>query len=196
MKLDLEVTPEVLVPNPDTETLVLRAIEWCRERPGRGRVADVGTGSGCIAVALAHYLPEVAVCASDDSEAALAVAERNVRRHALEGRVKLCTGDLLDPYPGDLDLVCANLPYVAEGAGLAPEVRAQPAHALFAADGGTAAVRRLLDQAPSHLAAAGVVLVEIDPGQQDAFGRELGAYAGHRLHRDLAGRVRVLEAWT
>jgi release factor glutamine methyltransferase len=196
MKLDLEVTPDVLAPNPDTETLVLRAIEWHRERPGRVRLADVGTGSGCIAVALAHYLPEVTVCASDDSAAALAVAERNVRRHALEGRVRLCTGDLLEPFPGDLDLVCANLPYVAEGAVLPAEVRAQPAHALLAAEGGTATVRRLLAQAPSHLAAAGAVLVEIDPAQRDAFGRELGAYAGHRLHRDLAGRVRVLEAWT
>jgi release factor glutamine methyltransferase len=196
MKLDLEVTHDVLAPNPDTETLVLRAIEWCRERPGRVRLADVGTGSGCIAVALAHYLPEVTVCASDDSEAALAIAERNVRRHALEGRVKLCTGDLLDPHPDDLDLVCANLPYVAEGATLPAEVQAQPRHALVAADGGTAEVRRLLVQAPSHLAATGAVLVEIDPGQQEAFGQELSAYAGHRLHRDLAGRVRVLEAWT
>jgi methylase of polypeptide subunit release factors len=75
-------------------------------------------------------------------------------------------------------------------------VRAQPRHALFAAEGGTAEVRRLLVQAPSHLTAGGAVLVEIDPRQQDAFGRELGAYAGHRLRRDLAGLVRVLEAWT
>ncbi|MBO0687198.1 MAG: peptide chain release factor N(5)-glutamine methyltransferase [Candidatus Dormibacteraeota bacterium] len=196
MKLDFQVTPEVLVPNPDTETLVLRAIEWCRERGGPVRVADVGTGSGCIAVALAHYRPEATVCASDDSPAAVEVAERNVRRHGLEDRVKVCRGDLLEPHEQGIDLVCANLPYVDPEASLPPEVRAQPEHALLAAEGGTALVRRLLVGAPARLAGGGAVLVEIDPGQQDAFGDELASYAGHRLHRDLGGRVRVLEAWT
>ena len=195
MKLEFEVTPEVLVPNPDTEVLVLRAIEWCRARGGPVRVADVGTGSGCIAVAVAHYVPEAAVHATDDSADALAVAARNVRRHDLEGRVGLCQGDLLGPLPAGLDLICANLPYVAPEAVLPSDVLAQPSHALLAPDGGTALVRRLLSGAPEKLAAAGCVLAEIDPAQRDAFAAELDAFAGHRLHSDLAGRVRVLEAW-
>jgi release factor glutamine methyltransferase len=195
MKLEFEVTTDVLVPNPDTEALVLRAIEWCRARGAPARVADVGTGSGCIAVALAHYVPEVVVCGSDDSSAALAVAERNVRRHGLEGRVSLCHGDLLDPTPDGLDLVCANLPYVPPQASLPVEVLAQPGHALLAPDGGTALVRRLLAAAPAKLSAGGCVLTEIDPAQQGAFEAELAAYAGHRLHKDLGGRVRVLETW-
>jgi release factor glutamine methyltransferase len=195
MKLDFEVTADVLVPNPDTEALVLRAIEWCRTRGGEIKVADVGTGSGCIAVALAHYVPDVVVWASDDSSAALAVAERNVRKHALDGRVRVGQGDLLGPIPGGLDLVCANLPYVAPDASVPAEVLAQPSHALRAPDGGTAMVRRLLDEAPCKLAAGGCVLAEIDPGQRDAFDAQLASYAGHRFHKDLGGRLRVLEAW-
>lgn len=196
MKLDFEVTPEVLVPNPDTEVLVQRAVTWVRERGGPVRVGDVGTGSGCIAVTIAHYAPEASVWASDDDAAALLVARRNVNAHGLADRVTLAQGDLLEPLPDALDLVCANLPYVAEGTQLPAEVLAQPAHALFAAEGGVALVRRLLAGAPAKLSAGGAVLAEIDPSQPPALLDALEGYAGHRFHRDLAGHVRVLEAWT
>ncbi len=193
MKLDFEVTPAVLVPNPDTEVLVERAVSWARERGRQLRVADVGTGSGCIAIAVAHYVPTVTVWATDNDPAALEVAARNVRAHGLEDRVHLTCGDLLDPLPTDLDLVCANLPYVAEGAVLPAEVMAQPARALFAGEGGVALINRLLAEAPAKLAAAGTVLVEIDPSLQPRL--HLAPYAGHRFHHDLSGRTRVLEAW-
>ena len=196
MKLDFEVTPDVLVPNPDTETLVQRAVSWARERGGPVRVADVGTGSGCIAVAVAHYVPEAVVWACDDDPAALAVAGRNVRAHGLAERVTLLQGDLTAPLPDGLDLVCANLPYVAEDAELPAEVRAQPGHALFAAEGGAALVRRLMGAAPAKLVAGGALLAEIDGSFQEALLGGLEGYAGHRFHRDLGGRLRVLEAWT
>jgi len=196
MKLDFEVSPDVLVPNPDTEVLVQRAVSRARERGGPVRIADVGTGSGCIAVAIAHYVPEARVFASDDDEAALAVAERNVRAHGLADRIVLLHGDLMDPLPGDLDLVCANLPYVAEGTELPAETLAQPAHALLAGEGGSALLRRLLGAAPGRLVAGGVLLAEIDPSLRDALLGGLEGYAGHRFHRDLAGHLRVLEAWT
>jgi release factor glutamine methyltransferase len=196
MKLDFEVTPGVLVPNPDTEVLVQRAVAWARERGGPVRVADVGTGSGCIAVAVAHYVPEASVWASDDDPAAVAVAERNVRAHGLGDRVTVAEGDLLAPLPDALDLVCANLPYVAEGASLPPEVLAQPAHALFAAEGGAGLIKRLLGAAPAKLVPGGVLLAEIDPSLRDALLGGLEGYAGHRFHRDLGGHLRVLEAWT
>jgi len=196
MKLDLEVTPSVLVPNPDTEVLVQRAVSWAREQGGPVRVADVGTGSGCIAVAIGHYVPEATIFACDDDAAALAVAERNVRAHGLADRVTLLEGDLLDPLPNGLDLVCANLPYVAEGTVLPPEVVAQPAHALFAAEGGAALIRRLLGAAPGRLRPGGALLAEMDPSQHDALLGGLEGYAGHRFHRDLGGHLRVLEAWT
>ncbi len=196
MKLEFEVTADVLVPNPDTEVLVQRAVALARERSGPVRVADVGTGSGCIGISIAHYVPQATVWASDVDAAALAVAERNVRAHGLEDRVVLLCGDLLSPLPDRLDLVCANLPYVPEHAQVGAEVLAQPAHALFAAGGGAALVSRLLGVAPAKLAPGGTVLAEIDAALQEAVAGALEGYAGHRFHRDLGGHVRVLEAWT
>jgi release factor glutamine methyltransferase len=176
--------------------LVSRAIAWARERGGELRAADVGTGSGCIAVALAHYLPQARVWASDDDPAALEVASRNVATHGLTERVTVVHGDLLAPLPAELDLICANLPYLDPGDELPREVLAQPRHALFAEERGAALVRRLLREAPSRLAPGGLVLLELDPNVAGMLDAELPAYAGHRLHRDLQGQVRVLEAWT
>jgi release factor glutamine methyltransferase len=196
MGLEFEVTPDVLVPNPDTEVLVQRAIELCRERGGPQMVGDVGTGSGCIAVALAHYVPEAQVFASDDSPAALEVARRNVERHRVGDRVSLYAGDLLEPLPDRLDLVCANLPYVAPGAELGPDVLAQPHHALFAGSSGSELVLRLLEQASGRLRPGGSLLTEIDASIEAQVVPEAARlYPGHRLHRDLAGHVRLLEAW-
>ncbi|MGH7912507.1 MAG: peptide chain release factor N(5)-glutamine methyltransferase, partial [Candidatus Dormibacteraceae bacterium] len=121
------------------------------------------------------------------------VAARNVERHHMGERVELTEGDLLAPAPADLDLVLANLPYVAPGTDLPREVRAEPEHALFAGDGGSALVNRLLEQAPEHLRPGGVLLAELDEGVAERV-RGLDAYISHELRRDLAGRVRVLEA--
>jgi len=197
MGLELEVTPEVLVPNPDTEVLVQRAVAIARGTDGRLRVADVGTGSGNIAIAIAHYAPNTEVWASDISREALDVAARNVARHHLDLRVKVVCGDLLDPLPLELDLVCANLPYVDSAATLPAEVTAQPPRALYAGHGGRELVGRLLDEAPARLKPGGTVLAEIDPSIVEAMERLAAQrYAGHRVHRDLGGHVRVLEAWS
>jgi len=197
MGLDFEVTRDVLVPNPDTETLVQRAVEIAREASRHLRVADVGTGSGSIAVAVAHYAPNTEVWASDTSRDALDVAGRNVNKHGLNDRVHLECGDLMQPLPGGLDLVCANLPYVPIGASLPAEVTAQPAGALRAGEGGAALVIRLLDQAPAHLAPGGRVLAEIDPAIVAAVTEAAGRnFTAHRLLRDLGGHDRVLEAWS
>ncbi len=196
MKLEFVVTPDVLVPQPDTEVLVQRAVALARERARPVTVADVGTGSGCIAVAIAHYVADATVWAGDDDAAAVAVAERNVRQHGLEDRVTVLRGDLLAPFPGGMDLVCANLPYVEEETVLPPEVLAQPRHALFAAEGGAALLRRILGEAPGKLVEGGTLLLEIDPALGDALLGGLEGYAGHRFHNDLGGHRRVLEAWT
>lgn len=197
MALEFEVTPSVLVPNPDTEALVQRAVAIARDLGGPVRAADVGTGSGCIAVAVAHYAPNAEVWATDVSEDALEVAARNVARHGLASRVHLLCGDLLDPAPRDLDLVCANLPYVDPAADLTREVRAQPAAALFAGDGGAEAVTRLVSQAPAHLRAGGRMLVEVDPKIVDRVATAARAFfAQQRVHRDLGGHERVLELWS
>jgi release factor glutamine methyltransferase len=197
MGLDFIVTPAVLVPNPDTEVLVQRAVEIAREAGRSLRMADVGTGSGCIAIAVAHFAPNVDVIASDTSEAALEIAARNVATHALGDRVHLVRGDLMAPLTGSFDLVCANLPYVAAGSRLSAEVVAQPAQALYADRDGSELVTRLLDEAPAQLTAGGRVLAELDPTiLSSAEAAASRSFAAHRIHRDLAGRERVIEAWS
>ena len=197
MGLELEVTTDVLVPNPDTEVLVQRAVEIAREAaPATVRVADVGTGSGCIAIAVARYAANTEVWASDVSEEALAVAARNVARHGLEDRVHAVLGDLMEPLTGEFDLVCANLPYVDAAAQVPAEVAAQPARALYAGEGGSALVTRLVACAPARLRPGGRLLAEIDPAiAATATQAADHAFAGHRLLRDLHGHERVLEAW-
>jgi release factor glutamine methyltransferase len=196
MGLDFVVTPAVLVPNPDTEVLVRRAVELARDAGRPVRVADVGTGSGCIAIAIAHYAHNAEVVASDVSQDALEVAGQNVAAHGLGERVKLVCGDLMAPFTGSFDIVCANLPYLAAGSPLAPEVVAQPAAALYADQRGSALITRLLDAAPGRLNSGGHVLAELDPSITSSVVEAAKQFAGHRIHRDLAGHERVLEAWS
>lgn len=196
MGLDFEVTPAVLVPNPDTEILVQRAVELAREWLRPLRVADVGTGSGCIAIAVARYAGNAEVWASDVSGEALEIAARNAARLGVGGRAHFVRGDLMEPLEGDFDLVCANLPYVASGVRLPAEVAAQPAQALYAERGGTALVARLLEEAPARLRPGGRVLAELDPSIVSSLAAVAGrTFAGHTIHRDLAGHERVLETW-
>jgi release factor glutamine methyltransferase len=191
MALDFTVTPDVLVPNPDTEVLVQRAVEWGRLRGGGAiRFADVGTGSGCIAVAVAHYLAEATVDATDVSEAALAVAARNAERLGVADRVRFLCGDLAEPLTGRYDAVLANLPYVVAGTALPAEVTAQPVIALF---GGGELVNRLLAAAPALLAPGGIVLLEVDPAITGEL--KVEGFVGWKLLKDLGGHDRVLEAW-
>ncbi len=197
MSLDFQVTPAVLVPNPDSEVLVQRAVAIAREESRPLRVADVGTGSGCIAIAVAHYAPNTEVWASDISREALDVAARNVAAHELGQRVHIVCGDLLEPLRGKFDLVCANLPYLAPAAGLPREVVAQPAAALYADRKGADLVNRLLDEAPGRLNPGGRVLAELDPSiLPSATAAANRVFVGHRVHRDLGGHERVLEAWS
>lgn len=196
MKLDFEVTPDVLVPNPDTELLVQLAVAWGRERSSP-LLADIGTGSGCIGLSLAHYLPEARVIATDTSAAALAVAERNAARLGLEGRVELRSGDLLQPLGEPVDAICANLPYLDQDADpLPPEVAAQPRSALFAGDDGAELLLRLVREAPPCLRQGGRLFAEIDPQVRDRVVEAAQAGFGEvTVHRDLGGLDRVLEAW-
>ena len=197
MALDFEVTPAVLVPNPDTEVLVQRAVALARETDRPFRVADIGTGSGCIAVAVAHYAPAAEVWATDISAEALEVAARNVAKHGLDSRVHLACGDLMEPLEGTFDLVCANLPYLPSTSRLATEVLAQPRTALYAGQGGSELVTRLLATAPPRLKPGGRMLAELDPSiLATVVAAADRAFTGHRVHQDLGCHERVLEAWS
>lgn len=166
--LDLFVDNRVLIPRPETEMLVEKAIEISQRQ---SVVADVGTGSGAIAISLAVHLPQILVYATDASPAALEIAARNCRRHSVEDRVHLLQGHLLEPLPEPVDLIVANLPYVsqAELAQLPPEIsRYEPREALDGGPDGLDCIRHLLAQAEGHLKPGGIVLLEIGATQGEA----------------------------
>lgn len=191
--LEFVVTPDVLIPRPETEVLVDRAL-MLRPRT----VIDVGTGSGCIAVALAVHLPEARLWATDLSFAALRVARENAGRHSVAGRICFLQADLLSPLTGPVDLVISNPPYVADGewATLPESVRHEPDLALRGGRDGLDIIRRLLAEAPRLLRSGGALLVEIGAAQGEnvrALARSLLPSARVSILPDLAGRDRVLE---
>jgi len=209
--LDFVVDPRVLIPRPETESLVERAIAlisetWeASEAADPCHCADVGTGCGCIAVALAVHLPQVRIYATDVSAAALEVAWENVQRHKVADRVRLFRGDLLTPIPPEvhLDLIVANLPYVAR-----PELETLPASvrdyeplatALNGGPDGLGLIHRLLAQAPQRLRSGGSVLLEFGAAQGAAVAELARRYfpqAVVRILPDLAGRDRIVEIRT
>ncbi|MEO6213095.1 MAG: peptide chain release factor N(5)-glutamine methyltransferase [Vicinamibacterales bacterium] len=193
--LEFEVTPDVLIPRPETELLVEEALAFARSH--RCQLAlDVGTGSGCIAVALAHELPDLRVVAVDASRPALAVAARNASLNGVADRITFRHGDVLDAVTETADLILSNPPYVAEAdaAGLPPEViRYEPHAALFGGGDGLAVMRRLVEQAPARLARDGRLIVEFGFGQEHAL-RNLAVEFNWdvvRIREDLQGIPRT-----
>ena len=152
---------QVMTPRAASEQLVAAACARLAGRPAR--VADVGTGSGAIAVAIANVCPNVEIWATDISRSAVALARANVRRHGLEDRVIVRHGDLLTPVPGPVDLIVANLPYVAAStAARHPDLASEPTAAVFAAGDGLELYRRLVDAAASRLTEGGGMLLQLD----------------------------------
>jgi release factor glutamine methyltransferase len=197
--LPLEVTRDVLVPRPETETLVEAALDLARERGRTLAVLDVGTGSGALALALAKELPDARVTATDVSGDALAVAARNAARLGLAERVRFARGSLYAPVAGErFDLVVANPPYLAEdeAGSLAPELGFEPRAALFAGPRGDEVLVALVDGAPGALAPGGGLALEIAPAQAEGIRARCTArgLGDTRVLPDLAGRARVVTA--
>lgn len=201
--LPFEVTPAVLIPRPDTEALVLEALNRLKGRPA-ARVLDLGTGSGCIAVSVAHRCKGAAVTAVDVSPDALAVARRNAERHSVADRVAFLAGDLFAPLPAGaaFDLIVSNPPYVTPGelAGLAPEVRDhEPRVALDGGPDGLAFYRRIAAEAGRWLARGGAVLVEVgwtqEPAVRAIFAEQPELIVGPSV-KDRGGHARVVTATT
>jgi len=177
--LNFYVDRRVLIPRPETELLVERAIGLAKEIKDRNyglgvnrlTLADIGTGSGAVAVSLAVNLPQAVVYAMDASAEALEVATINSRRHGVEDRLHLLQGNLLDPLPMPVNLIVANLPYVGEKelAELPPEIRCyEPLLALDGGPNGLSYIRRLLAQAEEYLKPGGAILLEIGATQGKA----------------------------
>ncbi len=167
--LEMGVNADVLVPRQETETLVESVIEFVESSGIGGRVmmADVGTGSGAIAVALANELPNATVVGTDLSQGALRVADANRQRHGVSDRVHLVRCDLLGGLGGALDVIVSNPPYIATGdmASLPADVRQEPALALDGGSDGLRVAERLIRQAVGRLAPSGGLFVEIAPEQ-------------------------------
>ncbi len=196
--LDFEVGPAVLIPRPDTETLVRAALEVLKQLPAP-TVIDIGTGSGCIAVALAVN-SQATVTAVDISAEALEVAKKNAERHKVADRIEFTCSDLFAAVPETtVDLIVSNPPYITETEhpGLQKDVRDhEPIQALVAGKDGLDVVRRLIQDARSYLRDGGHLMLEID-GSQAQVVADLLSSAGYgkvQIQKDLCGIQRVVHA--
>ena len=203
--LDFRVTPAVLIPRPETELVVEEALQLIRQearkRPasrdgGHVRLADIGTGSGCIAIAIAHERHDCSIVATDVSEEALAIARLNALRHRVDNQVKFIATSYLDGVDETFDLITANPPYVREGdkRGLSQVVLHEPDVALFGGADGLRHIEGVLDAAVAKVRPGGWFVMEFGFGQEDDV-REL---AGRRpalrvdhLRADLQGLART-----
>ena len=204
--LEFEVTPDVLIPRPETELLVVALVDWAKERSTSElksplAIADVGTGSGILAICAARYLPRCEVTAIDVSPAALEVARRNAERHQVAEQITWFESDLFAGLPAEatFDAIVSNPPYITSGEmeTLSPTVRDyEPRLALEAGPTGTEVIERLLAQASQHLRPEGLLLLEISPMIAERAERLVDESPLERLPtlNDLDDRPRVIQA--
>jgi len=200
---DFHVDRRTLIPRPETELLVEKAVELAQRifDPGKQiTIADIGTGCGAIAVSLALTLPQSKIYATDISASALQVAEINCQRHAVSSHVTLLQGNLLEPLPQPVDMVIANLPYIKnyEFKDLSPEIRNfEPTIALDGGEDGLDKIQQMLEQMPGKLNYRACFLLEIGQGQGEMVTSLINSHfpqAGIELTPDLGGIERVVTA--
>ncbi len=195
--LGFTVTPAVLIPRPETELLVEHALGWLQANPGRRRAADVGTGSGIIAVTLAKRVPDLRLIATDASDAALQVAHHNTELHGVHDQIRPVQTYLLEGVSGPFDLICANLPYIPTAKLDDLDVaRYEPVTALDGGPDGLSLIGELLAGLPDKLAPGGLGLFEIEAGQgktaPSLAHATLGPRAEIHVKPDLSGLPRLL----
>jgi len=196
--LEFKVTPDTLIPRPETEILVEHALAFSKSKTGEVLIIDAGTGSGCIAVSLAVHLPGVAgtILAGDISLPALLIARENARKHNVQKRIIFLQADLLPPLVENIDLLCANLPYIPSSrlSAAKPSCR-EPVLALNGGPDGLALASRILKDSTGRISRGGLILLEIDPDAGRsvlALARECYPDAQIKLVPDLAGHDRML----
>ena len=187
------IEPEVLIPRPETELIVEQALD---KSPQPSRILDLGTGCGCIAVTLAIELPATQIWASDLSWSALQIARRNVEAYHVARSVRLINANLVQPFEGVFDLICANLPYIATDQ--LPSLAVANREPKIALDGGVDGLELInasLDRLPDLLAPGGSALFEIDPAQVEQLATKIeGSFprASWQVLKDLSGKDRLL----
>ncbi len=190
------VTANVLIPRPETELLIENALGFLRSHPEARLCADIGTGSGCIAISLALEIPDLHVIAVDVSPSAIEVARVNTRKHGVEDRVKLIVSDLLRPFDFRFGLICANLPYIpSERLRRLAVAEREPNLALDGGMDGLDVIRRLARDLPEWLVPGGRALLEVDSSHAHVLAGELTSmYSSVRTDvlKDLSGRDRVV----
>ncbi|MBI3170023.1 MAG: peptide chain release factor N(5)-glutamine methyltransferase [Chloroflexi bacterium] len=201
--LDFDITPAVLIPRPETELMVEKAIKWLSASAERRTVADVGTGSGIIATSIAMRVPDANILATDISRAALKIAKHNAEKFHVHHRIDFLQCDLLpqhvDPLPTErhFDLICANLPYIpTETLRALPIFGREPTLALDGGEDGLDIYRRLLNVAPAWLAPNGMILLELEATQGVKalnLAYDLFSESSISLYQDLAGHDRLLQ---
>ena len=203
--LDFVVTPEVLIPRPETELLVERALKLATRLPGMSalNILDLGTGSGAIAVSLAKELPQARISAVDISAVAIEIACLNARRHGVEDRVEFFCGNLFEPVTAEregYDLIVANPPYIRSGdlPALAPEVwKWEPITALDGGADGLLYYRRIIAAAGDYLKSGGSILLELGDAMGEAVAQlfaDAGGFDPAQVYRDYTGKERVIVA--
>jgi release factor glutamine methyltransferase len=201
-RLEFTLSPQVLIPRPETELLVERAISWLQAHPGNRSMLELGTGSGCIAVAVAKHVRDVKILASDISSQALMVARGNARKQDVADRIEFLQADLLSAFPRTalpdrkFSLICSNPPYIPTRTLHDLQVfDREPTQALDGGPGGLAVISRLIREAEIWLEEPGLLLVEIDSSLSDTVGSIARAHftvEDVKILKDLAGHDRVL----
>ncbi|MFA6391749.1 MAG: peptide chain release factor N(5)-glutamine methyltransferase [Patescibacteria group bacterium] len=191
--LDFYVDKNVLIPRPETELLVDAVLNDLKNNSSV-IIADIGTGSGCIAVAIAKNMPKVTVIASDISKKALAVAKTNAKRLGVENQIRFVHGDLLNVIDTPVQIIIANLPYLPMSEQK-KEISYEPKQALFGKNSGLEFLEKIIEQSPGKLKAGGKMILEIHPPQSmqiESYVHNIFPEANIKIIKDLAGKERIL----
>ena len=195
--LDFFVNPDVLIPRPETELLVEECIQWLEAHPSRRKVADIGTGSGVIAVCLADHFQDINIYAVDISEKALQLAGQNANLFHVDKRIRFCQSNLLENCHEQFDLIAANLPYIPTSTLKELAVaRFEPLLALDGGENGLDFISKLLTQSPNRLRPGGMIILEIEANQSEdvqQLAKNSFPHAQITLLTDLANHPRILK---
>jgi release factor glutamine methyltransferase len=197
--LDFIVNPSVLIPRPETELLVEKALAWLTDNPSRRSMAEVGIGSGCISISLTKHIPNLQICATDLSWKALQTAQQNITQYSFK-QIILFQANLLDCFQKKFDLICANLPYIPTSAlETLPVNLYEPIHALNGGIDGLFFIKKFICESSNYLANKSLLLMEIESSQKDAvsaFASEYFRNSSIRIIDDLAHLPRLLMVQT